>query len=52
MALGSLCTVLEHGLDDHVSWWFMNGIAVWTRRSLLLVVHVLYWARVEDHMSW
>ena len=58
MSLGSLGTVLEKGLDDHVSWWCMNGIGertrlrrflvgtvfgARTRRPRLSVVYVRYW---------
>ena len=43
MALGSVCTVLGHGVEDHMSWWCMYGIGVRTRRPRLLVVYVRYW---------
>ena len=35
--LGSIGTVLEKGLDDHVSWWCMNGIGERTRLRRFLV---------------
>ena len=58
-SLGSVCTVLEHRLDDHicskcmydigagidghVSCYCMSGIGAPTRRPRLLVVYELYW---------
>ena len=42
-SLGSVCMLLEYGLDDYGSWYSMYGIGAWTRRPRLLVVYVLYW---------
>ena len=39
-SLGSVCMLLEYGLDDYGSWYSMYGT---TRRPRLLVVYVLYW---------
>ena len=49
-SLGSVGTVLEKGLDDHVSWWCMNGIGERTRLRRFLVGTVLGHG-LDDHVS-
>ena len=44
-SLGSVCTTLEQGLVQHVSWWCMYAIGVRTRRPRLLVVYERYWGK-------
>ena len=43
MSLGSVCTVLEQGLDDHGSWYCMYGTEAPARLPRLLVVYERYW---------